>query len=1229
MIKKQILLMALLLCISINALAQSQHGGSSMEASQDANASKGSAGSGVVNVDMYTGTASVNIPIHEFVVDGMNAGVSFSYVAKGIRVDELASSIGLGWQLNAGGSITREVMGIEDEITIPAYFKDGAVTYPSHDSNTFDYLQGALAPNAHAPLYSYQKDDEEHDLFHVNMLGRSFTFSMKRNDLTGDLEFACQPYNQVKIELTSEDYSDGTMTQLVNSSNDITCETGGKNPYEGVIKFKIIDEKGNQFFFERGDYELKDYKVDGDYLYYNNEGAYFATRKWNLIKAISYTGKQIDFIYDTRSAFEIENITETLYEQTVEAIDDVAHTVTYDPLEIKEHTYFGTRTHIKEIHYPNGTKVYFDIDKGTATYQTARLDNIGDWIVKNIKVEHSYNANITNSITFKLNYAYFNTPKYGYSNTEFAYTTFNNYVSHIMNFPAPNNTYRDLHMSRGLRLKLESIERLGFDESTTKPYYSFEYNATPLPYRFSERKDYYGYYNGKQNVPYIRSNFLYWLDTNSYPEYDTFKLSIPYHQDAGNTYSTSISVVNQYWGQDRSYDADSAQACVLWKVINAYGGSEEIHYGNYGLSNPSGALGYHDLNKPCMGGGNPIGIDIDTTMEGKTVNDGLCVDYIELIDGYSDQHTIRTEYSFISGERFHPGGYTWYKRYTPSVGHRTVRTNHFVSPRVYYNGSNHGFTTVRVKQLGKNTSHSGPFFTVILSDVTYTFSNLMYYDASYPYNSGWRSCLSRPTFIDYRTLSSHMETHRMGLLLKKEEFDHNGQHVLTQENTYTEVYDPNTSEYSVWNTRFFKGPCNTVSFSFNQIDDKRMLLTSQSFTRPVNVLGTSSNSSIITQYNYTYDEYDNLKLTTWVDSKSQYYKKYIKYNYDYPAYSNTSLAYMNNAGLQFQISQEAWKMNSSHTDSSLLDLSVSPPSNYHHFNSFFTLINHEPVPSSTVSNIITGGGTAIKMQNIINYESSDDYGDMILNRKHFTVTDGTDVLEKRLNDQDIYSSAIYDDHGKKVAVADNAQYKDIAFTSFEVQKGRWNYDEAHVSFTQGAAVTGSHVYELVEGMNDIQSPALSEMEYIVAFWLKSTTTPVAELVTPGSGSAPLTPTLQNTVGAWSLYTVQFGADSNDVFKLYNNTPSTSMEVDELRLHPAGATFESYTNLPLCGITTKCNNSNYITYMEYDMFGQLTRTRDIRGNILSKLERFAQHDDDSGGGTGCGTCDQSGGGTYNQ
>jgi len=70
---------------------------------------------GEIPVGYHTGTPDISIPIHTLIEGAVSTSVSLSYHASGIRVQEAASWVGLGWALNAGGVITRTVQGAPDD----------------------------------------------------------------------------------------------------------------------------------------------------------------------------------------------------------------------------------------------------------------------------------------------------------------------------------------------------------------------------------------------------------------------------------------------------------------------------------------------------------------------------------------------------------------------------------------------------------------------------------------------------------------------------------------------------------------------------------------------------------------------------------------------------------------------------------------------------------------------------------------------------------------------------------------------------------------------------------------------------------------------------------------------------------------------------------------------------------------------------------------------------------
>ena len=71
---------------------------------------------GELPVSLYTGIPNISIPLFEIKDGSLNLPVSLSYHAGGIKVEEIAPSVGLSWSLNAGGVIGKNVRGLPDEL---------------------------------------------------------------------------------------------------------------------------------------------------------------------------------------------------------------------------------------------------------------------------------------------------------------------------------------------------------------------------------------------------------------------------------------------------------------------------------------------------------------------------------------------------------------------------------------------------------------------------------------------------------------------------------------------------------------------------------------------------------------------------------------------------------------------------------------------------------------------------------------------------------------------------------------------------------------------------------------------------------------------------------------------------------------------------------------------------------------------------------------------------------
>jgi hypothetical protein len=162
-----------------------------------------------IPVDYTTGIPNISIPLFELNTGSITIPISLSYHASGIKIDQLSSSVGLGWGLNAGGAIQRSIRGKADE---GGWFNENFTKHLVDSLNTV----GTYAANAYMMTdYDFAQDD-----YSYNFLGFGGNFFY---DSTKTLRYVLKE----KLELESQ----------LNSG----------------LKFKAWDYLGNTYFFDSTD----------------------------------------------------------------------------------------------------------------------------------------------------------------------------------------------------------------------------------------------------------------------------------------------------------------------------------------------------------------------------------------------------------------------------------------------------------------------------------------------------------------------------------------------------------------------------------------------------------------------------------------------------------------------------------------------------------------------------------------------------------------------------------------------------------------------------------------------------------------------------------------------------------------------------------------------------------------------------------------------------------------
>ncbi|MET3878775.1 DUF5977 domain-containing protein [Chitinophaga sp. OAE865] len=110
-------------------------------------------------VTYFNGRPEVSVPVYTIRTGDLELPISLSYNGGGIRVSEEASWVGLGWALNVGGVISRQIKGADDDLVIYDSFTQ---FYPDALGNTYQpaaqarnfMLQGNLLYKANGQAYT-------------------------------------------------------------------------------------------------------------------------------------------------------------------------------------------------------------------------------------------------------------------------------------------------------------------------------------------------------------------------------------------------------------------------------------------------------------------------------------------------------------------------------------------------------------------------------------------------------------------------------------------------------------------------------------------------------------------------------------------------------------------------------------------------------------------------------------------------------------------------------------------------------------------------------------------------------------------------------------------------------------------------------------------------------------------------------------------------------------------
>jgi hypothetical protein len=322
---------------------------------------------GNVPVSLYTGTPTISIPFFELKGNSLSVPISLSYNASGYKPEDAASWVGSGWALNAGGVITRSVMG-----------------NPDNSSNYFGVANLLNAPTEVdiEPFYYYVKDiqdgtkETQPDVYYYNFNGHSGKFII-RPDYT--------------IAKAQKDL------KLIDP-----C-------FSGCLQgFRVVDEQGITYVFE--DLEqttMFPYDAEGQQgLYYQFNSAWYLTKMYSADGVDTIT---FEYHSTTNGQWVYQNM---LSNQSYNYTYGYKQQSSCFPTIVEEtpiSTYFPPSTNIKRkflsrVTQQKGTDIVAYVEVVSSTGQRLDTDFQEDRLVNQLKLYSRNNG--TDKIITQYNFSY-------------------------------------------------------------------------------------------------------------------------------------------------------------------------------------------------------------------------------------------------------------------------------------------------------------------------------------------------------------------------------------------------------------------------------------------------------------------------------------------------------------------------------------------------------------------------------------------------------------------------------------------------------------------------------------------------------------------------------------------------------------------------------------------------------------------------------------------------------
>jgi hypothetical protein len=1150
---------------------------------------------GEIPVGPYTGTADISIPLYTIKEAGLEIPIVLSYHSSGVKVEDEASNVGLGWSLEPGGAIIQIVNGRSIEPDLLHQISESGYLYLKQQGITGAYFERAMIGfNGYFPcVFSSGNTDNNATLQALSQgWGQPDIYQYNFAGLSG--KFYINPETSQIVMLDKK-----THIKFQRASSDAMTATtlDGHKFY-----FDVVETTNGGVYSEYVGKTLKLSKIElnnGKAITFGYQAAYYLGFIYNETFRTDYPANKSD---------GYTNKVEPHWDNALHYIQMLS-SITTDKIAVN-------------FNLESREDLYSDRPETIQTAKRIKSVDIVD-VVSGKKIK-SYN----------LSYSYFASSSVG--------------GSYLTKRPGSSDyPYQDVISKR---LKLLSIQEVGYNPAqlpVLNPPYSFNYNESiTLPFKTSFARDYWGFYNGQNNTKLAPDlSFFYFSDD---PIYQTMPSSVIDNMQGANrapdstkmqagilkrvTYPTGgfsefdyepHTFKNHIYPDVERITAASKLAEVADRNLSTdvktktftLTQTQTIKFYTFITRGLNSAITFYDLQ--------PSTITLTKTIGGVTTTIKTWQMFI------SDKAEFDASGGFFERDESITLPYQAGAQYTittylpdvlgaqPTIGPASA-TSHFsyYLPAESYTNSyggglrikavrNYSATSaIATKKIYKYTDTVNVTSGVLMSPYKPLYNRIVYGVITIPNGDGTFNRLGSDARVWYVSPESAIPFSNAA-----------GGNIVG----YSRVEESEVAGDGSLNGKHVYSYYNTESDSHVDVPDNPNLMNG--LIKEEEVFANSSNTPLIeTNYSWELKEsslFSGYKsVSTFVGDAPDCNALTFDPNFwgqivpwrilYYPI--NSAWYVMGGKSVVERFNGKALATAHVYTYNGLGQLSkeiVNTSENQTMFSTYFYPYDVYPTGTPIENSLYTAG----LLNSVLSAHSQKNghvTSDTYITYANFNGQLTQSKIEQSVNGNALYTQFTFDDYGPNktlrqvtekgikpisllwndnnsyiIAQSENSAIADIAYSSFEpTQNGNWTIPSAN---RYSGGLSGNKAYALSNGT--ISKIGLtSSKTYIVSYWtMNSTPYTIAGTITGY-------PVKGYSTNGWTYY-------EHCITGQTSVSISGTGNIDEVRLYPLNAQMNTYTYDTTLGVTSTIDAKSNISYYEYDPFLRLENIKDKDGNIL--------------------------------